>query len=172
MAERDNRLFTLDVFITAGLVTEAFAEQNPVVSRTIQIKGNQTLEILHYAIFDAFDREDEHMYEFQFGKGRRDRKAKRYVLPMAVDGPFGTSPGVAGVVTRATIGSLGLKVGQSFLYWFDFGDDWWHQIDVVAIEESAPSSTYPQVTKRVGASPPQYIDWEEEWEDAEDDEEE
>jgi hypothetical protein len=33
------------------------------ISRTIEIRGNQTLEDLHHAIFDAFDRFDEHMDE-------------------------------------------------------------------------------------------------------------
>jgi len=169
-AGRDNRLFTLEVFIIGGSLTEEFAKQNPVISRRIQIKGHQTLENLHHAIFDAFDREEEHMYEFQFGKGPNDRKGKRYVLPMAADDPLGGGPKVAGVVTLTTIGSLGVSVDQSFGYWFDFGDDWWHQINVVAIEKQAPRGTYPKVTKRVGASPPQYPDLEKE--DDEGDEEE
>ena len=75
------RLYTLEVFIIGGPVTEKFAKQNPVISRTIQICGDQTLEDLHHAIFDAFDRFDDHMYEFQFGKGPMDPKAPRYVLP-------------------------------------------------------------------------------------------
>ena len=37
-------------------------------------------------------------------------------------------------------------------YWFDFGDDWWHQIDVVAVDDMAPKDIFPQVTKRVGES--------------------
>jgi hypothetical protein len=32
--------------------------------RKIAVKGNQTLDDLHEAIFDAFDRYDEHMYSF------------------------------------------------------------------------------------------------------------
>jgi len=170
--ERDSRLFTLDVFLIGGQITEEFAKLNPVISRTIQIKADQTLEELHNAIFDAFDREEEHMYEFQFGKGPNDRKGKRYVLPSAAEDSFGGGPKIAGVVTRTTIGSLDLAVDQAFGYWFDFGDDWWHQINVAAIEEQAPSGRYPKVTKRVGASPPQYPDWEEEDEDTEDDEDE
>ena len=51
---------------------------------------------------------------------------------------------------------LGLEVGRSFGYWFDFGDDWWHQINVEAIEEKVPGGKFPRVTKRVGKSPPQY----------------
>ena len=31
------------------------------------IRGDQTLEDLHHAIFDALGREEEHMYEFQLG---------------------------------------------------------------------------------------------------------
>ena len=68
----------------------------------------------------------------------------------------------AGDTTRTPIGSLGLKTGDAFGYWFDFGDDWWHQINVVAIEHEVPRGNFPRVTKRVGKSPPQYIDWDQE----------
>jgi hypothetical protein len=156
------RLFTLDVSIVSGPMTERFARQHPVVSRTIEIRGDQTLAHLHRAIFHAFDREEEHMYEFQVG-GKRpmDPKARRYVVRMAMDDPWGDSR-VAGDVARTTIESLGLKTGEAFGYWFDFGDDWWHQVDVRAIDESVPRGKLPRVTRRVGESPPQYPDWEEE----------
>ena len=49
-----------------------------------------------------------------------------------------------------------------FGYWFDFGDDWWHQFAVLAIGENATRGRLPKVTRRVGKSPPQYVDWEEE----------
>lgn len=144
-----------------GPMTEAFAESNPAVSRTIQIRANQTLEDLHRAIFDAFDREDEHMYEFQVGgKGPMDPKARRYVLPMVLDNPFEDDE-PAGVVTRTAIDSLDLKVGRPFGYWFDFGDDWWHQVDVVAIRDETGEGDYPRVVAKVGGSPPQYLDWDE-----------
>jgi hypothetical protein len=157
-APRDNRLYELEVSLLTGPVTEKFAKRNPVVSRTIQIRGSQTLAELHEAIFDAFDREEEHMYEFQLG-GKRpmDPKADRYVLPIALDYPLDNSK-PAGNVTRTRIGSLGLKVDQAFGYWFDFGDDWWHQVTVLAVHEEAPAGEYPRVTQSVGDSPPQYID--------------
>jgi pRiA4b ORF-3-like protein len=153
-AQGDVRLYTLDVFILSGPISETFAQKNPEMSRTIQIRGDQTLEDLHHAIFDAFDRFDEHMYEFQLGKGPMDPKGKRYVLPEAFDNGGSNQP--AGRVDKTRIDSLGLEVGQSFGYWFDFGDDWWHQINVEAIEEKAPRGKFPKVTKRVGKSPPQY----------------
>ena len=149
------KLYTLDVFIVSGPVTEKFAKKNPVMSRTIQIRCDQTLEDLHHAIFDAFDRLDEHMYEFQFGKGPMDPKGLRYVLPHADEGD---EKRPAGRVDQTTIESLGLEVGRSFGYWFDFGDDWWHQINVEAIEDKLPKGKLPKVTKKVGKSPPQYPD--------------
>ena len=67
------RIYTLDVILTDGPITKEFAKKNRSVVRTIEIRGDQTLDDLHEAIFDAFDRDDPHMYEFQFGKGPRDR---------------------------------------------------------------------------------------------------
>jgi hypothetical protein len=153
----DVRLYTLEVFLISGPITEGFARKNPEVSRTIQIRGDQTLEDLHRAIFDAFDRWDEHMYEFQFGKGPMDPKAPRYVLPEAFQMDSREKNPPAGRVDQTSIESLGLEVGRSFGYWFDFGDDWWHQINVEAIEDEAPGGTFPRVTNRVGESPPQYL---------------
>ena len=162
------RVYGFEVSILSGPVTEDFAKANPVVSRTIQIRGDQTLAKLHEAIFDAFDRDDEHMYEFQVG-GKRpmDPKARRYVLPMGNELFDDQRP--AGVVTRTTIDALGLKKGQAFGYWFDFGDDWWHQISVVAIHEGPDGGKYPRVTARTGESPPQYPDFDDEYEDEDDD---
>jgi hypothetical protein len=144
-------LYTLEVFITSGPVTRKFIKKNPIISRTLEIRGDQTLEDLHQAIFEAFDREEEHMYEFQFGgKGPNDPQAKRYSLP---------DPGEeAGDVTQTTLDALKLKRDEIFGYWFDFGDDWWHQVNVLGVEQKTPSGVYPKVIARIGQSPPQYID--------------
>ena len=152
------RLYTLEVFLISGPVTEKFAKKNPVVSRTIQIRGDQTLEDLHHAIFDAFGRWDEHMYEFQFGKGPMDPKAQQVRPARRLRDGQGEENRPAGRVDQTTLDSLGLKVGDRFGYWFDFGDDWWHQINVEAIEDKVPRGKFPKVTKKVGKSPPQYAD--------------
>ena len=154
------RLYTLELFILSGPMTEKFAKRNPIISCTINICGDQTQENLHHTIFDAFGRFDEHMYEFPLGKGANDPKGKRYVLPGAFELHCG-EPGITGTLTHMTIDSLGLKVDQAFGYWFDFGDAWWHQINVLAIDDKMPKGKYPKVVKRVGKSPPQYPDEEE-----------
>jgi hypothetical protein len=159
--KQDDRLFTLEVCIIDGPMTDRFTNKNKHVCRTIQMRGDQTLRDLHYAIFDAFGREDEHPYEFQIGgKGPMDPKARRYVLDGVMDGQFDEHK-PAGTVDTA-VGTLDLKKGDVFGYWFDFGDDWWHSISVTDIQEKAGPGKYPKATKRVGESPPQYVDWDEE----------
>ncbi|UCG48128.1 MAG: plasmid pRiA4b ORF-3 family protein [Phycisphaerales bacterium] len=168
------RLYTLNVSLLSGPVTEEFVKANKEVRRTIQIRGDQTLKKLHEAIFDAFDRDEEHMYEFQLSKRLHDPRAKRYVLPMDIDDPFSGPDSRAESVTRTRIESMGLKLKQRFIYWFDFGDDWFHEINVVGIDDEIPKGRYPAITERVGESPPQYPDWgneDEAWDDENEDEE-
>jgi hypothetical protein len=152
------RLYTLDVFLIDPFAKKFIKKKNQAICRTIQIRGDQTLEDLHHAIFDAFGRWDEHMYEFQFGMGPMDPKGTRYVLPSAFELDMRDARPPAGRVDQTTLDSLGLDVNRSFGYWFDFGDDWWHQIDVTAIGDEMPRGTLPKVIKKVGKNPPQYID--------------
>lgn len=155
--DQTTKLFELQVALLEGPMSKAFVKNNPEVLRTIQVRGDQTLEELHDAIFDAFDRYDEHMYEFQVGGKRpNDPNARRYGLSMGDD--FDEYD-MAGDVRDTPIGSLGLKVDEPFGYWFDFGDSWWHQITVLAIHDKVPRAQYPKVTERVGKSPPQYPDF-------------
>jgi Plasmid pRiA4b ORF-3-like protein len=155
-----NALYVLDVFIIDGPMTEEFIADNPEVSRTIEIKGSNTLEELHKIIFKAFDREEEHMYEFQIGgNGPQDANARRYCLKQAFS-ISGLTPEPTGDVSSTSIAEVGLSIDEAFGYWFDFGDDWWHQINVINIVDKAPTGKYPRITNRVGASPTQYADFE------------
>ena len=101
------------------------------------------------------------MYEFQFGgKGPGDPKAKRYGLSALFEDTLDSAE-LAGDVNQTTLDALKLKIDQAFGYWFDFGDDWWHQINVLSIEQKTSKGKYPKVIKRIGQSPPQYADMDE-----------
>jgi hypothetical protein len=144
-------LYVLSVFLMGGPVSEKFA--NKVISRVIEIRGDQTLEQLHDAIFQAFERWDQHAYEFQFGKRPFDPDGPNYGV---ADGPRGKKG--TGDARTTRLDDLGLKPDRVFGYWFDFGDDWFHQVEVERIEQAIPTVTYPRVIKRVGKSPPQYLE--------------
>ena len=150
-------LYVLDIGILGGPMTDDFIEKNPVIYRTIEIKGSNTLADLHDIIFSAFDREEEHLYEFQLGGKRpNDPNAKRYGIKLPDDPDYSDSLNDA---AKTTLASLKLRTEDIFGYWFDFGDDWWHQINVTKVEPKAARGKYPKITHRVGDSPPQYADF-------------
>ena len=144
-------LYVVSVFLVGGPTSEKFA--NKEISRVIEIRGDQTLEQLHHAIFKAYDRCDNHMYQFQFGKRPFDPNGPNYGVPSPHQGSKDD-----GDARATTIDDLDLKEGRAFGYWFDFGDDWYHQVHVDRIEKAIPTVTYPRVIRRVGKSPPQYCD--------------
>jgi hypothetical protein len=148
------KLYTLCVYLLSGPVPEnCLGDQ---LSRTIQIRGDQTLKDLHRAIFRAFEREDDHLYEFNLGIGPSDRSAiyslKNELFSMLSDEEK------AGDVATTAIDSLGLAYGRAFGYIFDFGDEWIHQINVMAVEDIEKKGRYPKLVASVGKCPPQYAD--------------
>ncbi len=111
-------LCTLDVSIPNGLMTETFRRDHPVVPRTIEARGDQTLDQLHRAIFEAYDRWDDcHLSEFHFGTKPFDRHAERYVLPFIYNDTeeYDEQP-AAGSTTQTRLARLGLEVGRVFWY--------------------------------------------------------
>jgi hypothetical protein len=135
--------------------------------RSISILEEQTLDDLHEAIYDAFDRYDEHLYSFFFPfpgakLERWPRNATEYACSFSCEdpGPFVDEPMLNAAYTK--LGTLELSVGQVFLYLFDFGDEWWHQITVETIEPQAGRKKYPRIVAKRGESPPQYCNFSEE----------
>jgi hypothetical protein len=167
----DSRLFTLEVVLWGGPVTDEFIERNPDVSRTVQIKGNQTLQALHRIIQEAYDFDDDHLYEFQFGKRPEARDAVRYVLPSVRENSIFPGARRDRSLKSAVIESLDLYVRKTFFYMFDYGDCWWFKIKVKKIEEQAPPGRFPTIIGAVGANPPQYPDYDEDEDDYDDEEE-
>jgi hypothetical protein len=80
-------------------------------------------------------------------------KFKQLTQPLAAPGDVRTT----------TLESLNLKPKQTFLYLFDYGDEWRFRVRVHAINEHAdPDAQYPRLVESVGEAPPQYPDWDDE----------
>lgn len=130
--------------------------------RTIALRGDHTLDDLHEMIFNAFERNDEHMYSFYFPQGpsRRDAgiRPTEYTSPMIFEEPTAFRDEEVLDASEAELNSLELKVGQTFEYLFDFGDSWWHQIKVLAIDIADKNSAVglPMIVERHGEAPAQY----------------
>ena len=141
---------------------------NKRVWRRIAVRNDQTLDDLHEAIFDAFDRDDEHLYSFCFPPpGIRSRRnirriaAVEYTHPevIAEEGP--DPDGLVLDASKASLESLALQPKQTLYYLFDFGDEWWHEVTVEQTDAAVQPGDYPRVLESGGKSPPQYPDWEE-----------
>lgn len=145
-------LYVLTVFLTSGPVGDEYA--NKVVLRGIEIRGDQPLDDLHRAIFEAFNRSDERPYEFHMGKRPFDPDGAVYGLPDALP-PKQRKKSGRGDARTTTLDDLNLKPNRAFGYWFDFEVGWYHQVQVDRIEQAIPTVPYPRVIKRVGKAPPQ-----------------
>jgi hypothetical protein len=78
--------------------------------------------------------------------------------------PFG--PKSKGDVRTTTLESLNLRKGKTFLYLFDYGDEWRFKVKVSAVNPKAdPNAVYPLLVESVGEAPPQYPDWDDEEEE-------
>lgn len=142
-------LYILKVILIEGPIAKDFALRNPEVSRTIRISGSATLSDLHHAIAGAFDRTGNRPYEFQF-----DLSPSRHLCygsPEQCRDIYG-APVNEGDTSLTALGTLGVKAGDCFGYWYDFAEIWLHRIDVLDISEET-SHVGPDVIERVGESP-------------------
>lgn len=160
----------------AVFVLKVALRDNPDIWRRIAILGNQTLDDLHNAIFDAFDRFDEHLYSFYVfppgstGRARlRDAVEYSHSYMLEQREFLGEVPGNA---AETKIRDLDLKPKRVFYYLFDFGDQWWHEITTEQIDAPREKGRYPRILERHGESPPQYPNWDEEEQDEDYDEDE
>lgn len=129
--------------------------------RLLALRGDQTLDDLHETIFLAFDRYDEHLYSFYFPKAATGRekvvfRPKEYTSPVALQEPYPFSDEKPFNAAHTTLEDLHLIVEQTFEYLFDFGDMWWHELKVVAIDPIDLEVKLPKVLESHGDSPPQY----------------
>ena len=48
-----------------------------------------------------------------------------------------------------------MRAGDRLAYWYDFGDDWWHDIIVESLDRADPALTYPRCVTGRRAAPPE-----------------
>lgn len=124
---------------------------NPKVVRTIQLGSDSTLEELHYAIIDAVDFDDDHLYAFYMDKNRQETYNRWYEHS---DPPFASD---------FSLEDFDLSIDKRFYYTFDFGDNWKFVITVKAFKQTDKPLDKPKLIAQKGESPLQYPSYEEEW---------
>lgn len=149
------------------LVGEHAVPENEL-HRIIDISANAPFIALHDIIYEAFDRYDPHLCKFLLTRKKLDGIADLYDFPEEVaDVAFGQDfdawdeERTVHDWTRYTIADAALQEKDSIYYWFDFGDDWMHHLQVekiFQINDPQPKQDgyIADIIEKVGESPEQY----------------
>lgn len=114
----------------------------PLIWRRLLVPGELTLHQLHRVLQLVFGWQDYHLYLFEVG-------GQRFEKP---------DPEAEGESSRAAaLASLGLEAGDRFLYRYDFGDDWEHEIRVERVLPRAADEeiSLPALLDGARAGPPE-----------------
>lgn len=117
----------------------------PPVWRRLQISRDITLASLHDVLQTAFGWTDSHLHQFVIGD-------TYYGIPTPYTIDWGPS------LKNETRARLGDTVGRSrkkFLYGYDFGDSWEHEIIVEKVVAPEASVAYPRCVAGKRACPPE-----------------
>ena len=121
------------------------------VWRKIQVPSEYSLDILHLAILESYNFEDDHLYAF-FMDNILWSGEKAFWSPFGESFPRPDT---------AKLSSFAFKKGDSFLYLFDFGDEW--VFDVTFIREVVGGEQEVLILGSRGKSPEQYPNYEEDF---------
>ena len=127
----------------------------------ITIGAKQSWDDLAAIILHSVDFDNDHLYEFSY----RNRFGFIQTInhPEMDEGPF---------TDEVLIGAAPLRVGQTLIYTFDFGDDWKFTVVLEQVDSDGTIQT-PIILETQGEPPKQYPNWEDEddegdWDDEED----
>lgn len=116
------------------------AGSEPPIRRQVEVVGDTPLETLHYVIQSVFDWDDSHLHMFD--------------TPYGEFAPPGNQTGHPSE-RKVTLEQVAAGEGDTFTYRYDFGDDWEHEITVVAVTDRDPAASYPRCTGGERAAPPE-----------------
>jgi len=118
-------------------------DSDPPIWRMIAVSPDMTLADLHVILQAVMGWEEDHQHQFVIGR-------RRYGIP---DGGwlwFGSKDEV-----QVQLGQVVRKPGTSFLYEYDFGDQWEHDIEFLHTMDPALVRTCPTCLDGQGKCPPE-----------------
>ena|SRR5271166_1073754 len=115
---------------------------SPLLWRRLLVRSDSTVAQLHQALQVAFGWDDEHLNRFEM-RGRE----------YAVDRDGGGMIGID--ARRVRLGDLELRRLERFVYEYDFGDSWIHDLRLEATLPVDPRKTYPECVAGKCSAPPE-----------------
>lgn len=123
--------------------------------RIIEIAENKTLYKLAESILDAFDFDNDHL--FGFYNNVKKHYESSYSYELATAGSFVNEQ--YGNVEKTKISEMLTVKNETWLFLFDFGDEWNFWVQLVAVVEKEKGKKYPRVIEKYLKAPEQYPDW-------------
>ena len=122
-------------------------ELEPMIWRRVDVPLSSTLEALHHIIQAAFRWQDYHLYEFNVGE-------RVYGVPLDGDAFDDRKIHKASAIRLKTVVERGV---DRFLYVYDFGDDWRHDVIVEEVRDGAGDAEYPAFVDGARRCPPEDV---------------
>ncbi len=119
----------------------------PKIWRRVDVPLTSTLAALHDIVQVAFLWADSHLHEFIIGD-------RTYGVPMPGDGMFERKVLNEKVTRLKTLIDRGV---DRFLYVYDFGDDWRHDIIIEEVRDGKAEIEYPAFVDGAGRCPPEDV---------------
>jgi hypothetical protein len=133
-------------------------EDDPTVSREIEIDSRKSISDLAKGIVEAFDFDFDHAFGFYPQEARRGGKCSPPKYELFAD--MGEDTDALSVRTTRVADAFP-QVGQTMMFLFDYGDHWRFTVEVIGFGKTAPRTRYPRVLRKVGTPPVQYGSWDE-----------
>jgi hypothetical protein len=121
----------------------ALEHSKPPIWRRVLV-ADCTLDVLHQVVQAAMGWTNSHMHMFQDGEDSFS------------DPRFGLDADDYDE-TQVRLSQLVANGCKKLRYWYDFGDDWWHTINIEKSLKPKSADTFPRCVKGSGACPPEDI---------------
>ena len=122
-------------------------ELEPSIWRRVDVPLSSTLEALHRIVQVAFLWQDYHLYEFVVGE-------RVYGMPSDEDAFYDRKVYKASAIRLKAVVERGV---DRFLYVYDFGDDWRHDVIVEEVRDGAGDAEYPAFVDGARRGPPEDV---------------
>ncbi len=135
--------------------------------RTVDIMSDASLEDLAELVLSAFDFDFDHAFGF-YDNVDDHYKSKQFYTSFA-DYTDDDDPLNGESVKENTVGAV-LAPGKTWLFLFDYGDEWLFLVECLAHGPAEKGTRYPRFVSGKGKAPAQYPNFDDEdYEDDEDD---
>ena len=152
----NDSIFVFKVVSNGSAVSE---ERKPKPYRIIAVPGSANLYQFAAVIIESFDFYFDHAFGYYDSKN--PVKSKTGFELFADIGEESKYPGVK----KTPVSAAFLEIGRKMFFLFDYGDDWWFEIELTEFRKPQTRTKYPVLLEKIGESPEQYQSYEDEEED-------